>query len=241
MERPTPAPNSRENLELDDCGSSSWEMGSSTSNGHEESKVRRTKRGNSKQAIAIDDHTTSKRSRKANSPSSSSGKNRGAENSAPTAVASSDFHCTATTFVQADASSFRDLVQRLTGASDDSIKMPITKASGQGRPNLSSKRSQAAMKFFQQGQLQHPPKHMVIKALPSKKNLFLKNAMTDLLSPKSPLSLALNSSPSSSASSSSSSSRHQRELPAAMNRMFLQLESPRPSSKLELLPLFPMR
>ncbi|XP_077216506.1 VQ motif-containing protein 11-like [Tasmannia lanceolata] len=146
---------------------------------------------------------------------------------------SSDPSSNLTTYVQADPSTFRALVQKLTGANDDSSdKLPVT------FPARSTGKSVSANMGLRRSAFKLQERRQNMRKLEIKLGSILHKGEVLLVSPVSPLDLF-----SSSPSSSSSSWDVLKEEKAIADKGFYlhpsPLSTPR-NSEPELLPLFPL-
>ncbi|XP_009608414.1 VQ motif-containing protein 11-like [Nicotiana tabacum] len=156
-----------------------------------------------------------------------------------------------TTFVQADPSNFRAVVQRLTGATQDSssVKLPVTGSGPAGPPRrpafkLHERRQMSARKLeimLNNGGCNGPPVGFSAGPLlsPSSSSSSLTRKRSFLASPVSPLEMLTRGSPRTPRSP-----MEEEEKAIAEKGFYLHpspLSTPRGSEPPELLPLFPLQ
>ncbi|XP_010268505.1 PREDICTED: VQ motif-containing protein 11-like [Nelumbo nucifera] len=168
---------------------------------------------------------------------------------------SSAMAATPTTFVQADAHTFRELVQKLTGASeDDSEKLPITvPARFSARSSNSSDVVGPRRPAFKLHERRQNMRKLEIKlgltslrnstALSPRQNHLLVSPISSPVTPLSPDPLFSGHFPGSGSESPSSPAVSEEEKAIAEKGFYLHpspLSTPRGSEPPELLPLFPL-
>lgn len=151
-----------------------------------------------------------------------------------------------TTFVQADTNTFRELVQKLTGLTHNSDKLPVTHPTRlPSKPSIPVDPTAPRRSPFKLQERRHTSRKLEIKlgrTPPPPKSSSPSHSHTHFLSPVTPLGSEYMFFPSSGTASPSSPALSEEEKAIAEKGFYLHpspLSTPRGSDPPELLTLFP--